>query len=41
MIGPMSTILTGAWIFGEPFTPSVAAGTVLVIGGVGLPTKWR
>ncbi|MET0518501.1 MAG: DMT family transporter, partial [Burkholderiaceae bacterium] len=33
MIGPMSTILMGVWILGEPFTPWVAAGTVLVMGG--------
>ncbi|MCX2863244.1 DMT family transporter [Paucibacter sp. PLA-PC-4] len=41
MIGPMSTILMGVWILGEPFTPWVAAGTVLVMGGVWLLTKWR
>ncbi|QPF73523.1 DMT family transporter [Roseateles sp. DAIF2] len=41
MIGPMSTILMGVWILGEPFTPWVAAGTVLVLGGVWLLTKWR
>lgn len=41
MIGPMSTILMGVWILGEPFTPWVAAGTLLVLGGVWLLTKWR
>jgi len=41
MIGPMSTILMGVWILGEPFTPVVAAGTVLVLSGVWLLTKWR
>jgi len=41
MIGPMSTILMGVWILGEPFTPWVAAGTVLVMGGVWLLTRWR
>lgn len=41
MIGPMSTILMGVWILGEPFTPLVAVGTVLVMGGVWLLTKWR
>ena len=41
MIGPMSTILMGVVILGEPFTPWVAAGTVLVLGGVWLLTKWR
>jgi len=41
MVGPMSTILMGVWILGEPFTPLVLAGTVLVLGGVWLLTKWR
>lgn len=34
MIGPMSTILMGVLILGEPFTAWVAAGTVLVIAGI-------
>ncbi len=34
MIGPMSTILMGVVILGEPFTLWVAAGTVLVISGI-------
>jgi len=34
MVGPVSTILMGALILGEPFTVWVAAGTVLVIAGV-------
>ena len=34
MIGPMSTILMGVLILGEPFTAWIAAGTVLVIAGV-------
>jgi drug/metabolite transporter (DMT)-like permease len=33
MIGPMSTILMGVWILGEPFTMWVGFGTVLVIQG--------
>ncbi|MCV2356361.1 DMT family transporter [Paucibacter sp. B2R-40] len=41
MIGPMSTILMGVVILGEPFTPWVAAGTLLVLSGVWLLTKWR
>ena len=41
MIGPMSTILMGVVLLGEPFTPWIAVGTVLVMGGVGLLTKWR
>ncbi|MES2685994.1 MAG: DMT family transporter [Pseudomonadota bacterium] len=34
MVGPMSTILMGVAILGEPFTAWVAAGTVLVIAGI-------
>ena len=41
MIGPMSTILMGALILGEPFTAWVAAGTVLVIAGIFVFTTGR
>ena len=41
MIGPLSTILMGVVILGEPFTAWVAAGTVLVMGGVWLLARWR
>lgn len=34
MVGPMSTILMGVVVLGEPFTAWVAAGTVLVIAGI-------
>ena len=34
MVGPLSTILMGVVILGEPFTAWVAAGTVLVITGI-------
>jgi drug/metabolite transporter (DMT)-like permease len=34
MVGPMSTILMGVLILGEPFTAWVAAGTVLVVAGI-------
>jgi drug/metabolite transporter (DMT)-like permease len=34
MIGPLSTILMGVLILGEPFTAWIAAGTVLVIAGI-------
>ena len=34
MIGPMSTILMGILILGEPFTAWVAAGTLLVMTGI-------
>ncbi|MEO6032656.1 MAG: DMT family transporter [Burkholderiaceae bacterium] len=41
MIGPLSTILMGVLILGEPFTVWIAAGTVLVLAGIWLLTKWR
>ena len=34
MVGPLSSILMGVWILGEPFTVWVAAGTALVITGI-------
>jgi drug/metabolite transporter (DMT)-like permease len=39
MVGPMSTILMGVVILGEPFTAWVAAGTVLVIAGIFVFTR--
>ncbi|PAT41843.1 DMT family transporter [Vandammella animalimorsus] len=36
MIGPLSTIAMGVWLLGEPFTPWLAAGTVLVVTGIWL-----
>jgi len=41
MVGPMSTILMGVLILGEPFTAWVAAGTVLVIAGIFVFTRSR
>jgi drug/metabolite transporter (DMT)-like permease len=41
MVGPMSTLLMGVLILGEPFTVWVAAGTVLVLTGVWLLARWR
>ena len=41
MIGPLSTILMGVVILGEPFTVWIAAGTVLVLAGIWLLAKWR
>ena len=41
MIGPLSTILMGVAILGEPFTPWIAAGTVLVLAGIWLLARWR
>ncbi len=34
MIGPLSTIAMGIVLLGEPFTPWLAAGTVLVVAGI-------
>jgi drug/metabolite transporter (DMT)-like permease len=41
MIGPLSTILMGIVILGEPFTVWIAAGTLLVLAGIWLLAKWR
>ena len=41
MVGPMSTVLLGVWVLGEPFTGWVVAGTVLVLVGVGLLANRR
>jgi drug/metabolite transporter (DMT)-like permease len=39
MIGPLSTIVMGALVLGEPFTAWVAAGTVLVVAGIFVFTR--
>lgn len=41
MVGPMSTLLMGVAILGEPFTAWVAAGTGLVLVGIWLLARWR
>lgn len=41
MVGPMSTILMGVWLLGEPFTPWIAAGTVLVVAGIFVFSRTR
>lgn len=41
MIGPLSTIMMGVLVLGEPFTVWVAAGTALVMAGVWLLARWR
>ena len=40
MIGPMSTIAMGVMILGEPFNGWIVAGTVLVVSGVFLVTRF-
>jgi drug/metabolite transporter (DMT)-like permease len=39
MIGPMSTLMMGVFILGEPFNAWVLGGTALVLGGVFLVTR--
>ncbi len=41
MIGPLSTILMGVWLLGEPFTAWIALGTLFVLGGIGLLVRSR
>jgi drug/metabolite transporter (DMT)-like permease len=41
MVGPMSTIVLGVIVLGEPFTGWVVAGTALVLLGVWLLARWR
>jgi drug/metabolite transporter (DMT)-like permease len=41
MVGPMSTIILGVLLLGEPFTGWVVVGTLLVLAGVWLLTKSR
>ncbi|MDB5999443.1 MAG: multidrug transporter permease, partial [Rhizobacter sp.] len=41
MIGPLSTILMGVVILGEPFTGWMVVGTVLVMTGVWLLARFR
>ncbi|HUP09149.1 MAG TPA: DMT family transporter [Caldimonas sp.] len=41
MVGPLSTILMGVVILGEPFTALMAAGTALVLTGIWLLTRRR
>jgi drug/metabolite transporter (DMT)-like permease len=39
MVGPLSTIMLGVWLLGEPFTLWLAAGTALVIAGIFVFTR--
>jgi drug/metabolite transporter (DMT)-like permease len=41
MVGPMSTIVLGVLLLGEPFTGWVVVGTALVLLGVWLLARWR
>ena len=39
MVGPMSTIIMGVWLLGEPMNAWIVAGTVLVLSGVYLVSR--
>jgi drug/metabolite transporter (DMT)-like permease len=41
LVGPMSTILMGVLILGEPMTVWISLGTLLVLAGVALLARWR
>lgn len=41
MVGPLSTLFMGILILGEPFTPWIAAGTLLVLLGIWLLARAR
>jgi drug/metabolite transporter (DMT)-like permease len=41
MVGPMTTILLGVVLLGEPFNGWLMIGTLLVLAGVWLLAKWR
>jgi drug/metabolite transporter (DMT)-like permease len=41
MVGPLSTIAMGVLLLDEPFTPVLLLGTVLVMSGIWLLTRWR
>ncbi len=40
MVGPMSTIAMGVWLLDEPFNGWIVVGTVLVMSGVFLVTRY-
>jgi drug/metabolite transporter (DMT)-like permease len=39
MVGPLSTLLMGVFLLGEPFTVWIAVGTALVLAGIWLLTR--
>lgn len=41
MVGPLATVAMGVAILDEPFTAWLVAGTVLVLTGIYLLTRWR
>jgi drug/metabolite transporter (DMT)-like permease len=41
LVGPMSTIVMGVLILGEPMSVWTGLGTLLVLAGVALLARWR
>jgi len=41
MVGPVSTLVLGVWVLGEPFTAWVAMGSLCVLAGVTLLARSR
>jgi len=40
MIGPMATITLGVWVLGEPLNVWIGVGTLLVLSGVFIVSKY-
>jgi drug/metabolite transporter (DMT)-like permease len=40
MVGPLSTLTLGVWVLGEPLNAWIGLGTVLVLGGVYLASRY-
>lgn len=41
MVGPLSTLMMGVLILGEPFTMWIAVGTFVVLTGIWLLARWK
>jgi drug/metabolite transporter (DMT)-like permease len=41
MVGPLSTVAMGVLLLGEPFTPTLVLGTLLVLGGITVLARAR
>jgi drug/metabolite transporter (DMT)-like permease len=39
MVGPMTTVMLGVWVLGEPMNAWIGVGTLLVLGGVYLASQ--
>jgi drug/metabolite transporter (DMT)-like permease len=40
MVGPLSTLLLGVWVLSEPFNAWIGLGTLLVLSGVYLASRY-